>query len=315
MTSILAADIGGTSSRFVLFESGGRELRPVERLTLDTAKVQSFADLLEELRGRGFVLPGEASRTAIAVAGAVSEGRRCTPPNIPWDIDLDRDLPEASQKNVVLVNDFAAQAYATRTLPGEQALVVRRGRVVEQGAVAVIGAGTGLGQCALVGCRDRFTLLPSEGGHTAFAFREEEATLHAFLLSRVNRGYCRQEDVVSGNGLSLVHEFLSGERLAPQEVSARLDRSPETAALFARLYGRVARQYVLQVLAWGGLYLAGGVAVKNPGLVQHAAFAQEFTDCAEYARLLGDVPVRLMVDEQSGVYGAAFFALHGSGCT
>jgi len=91
-------------------------------------------------------------------------------------------------------------------------------------------------------------------------------------------------------------------------VGASLTADSPTAALFARFYGRAARDYALTVLSVGGVYVCGGVAAKNPLLVHHPEFAREFLDSPTYGRLLAGVPVRLVRNEQTGLFGAASFA-------
>lgn len=308
VSAILAADIGGTSSRFALFELRHGKPALVERVWLQTRQAESFVALLAMLRETGFpAAPGDAEQTVIAVAGPVERLLRSNPPNIPWDIDLERDC-SSTGGSVQLINDFTAQAYATQCKPGQTANVLRAGRPNNGGTVAVLGAGTGLGQCALIHADGKDVPVPSEGGHAAFPFRRAEDSLRLFALGRLKRAYCRQEDLVSGNGLSLIHEFLTGERLEPVDVAARLPDCPDTTEIFARCYGRVARQFCLQVLATGGVFLSGGVAAKNPVLVEHPAFLEEFEECPEYAAMLRAVPVRLMTDQESGLHGAARFA-------
>jgi glucokinase len=126
-----------------------------------------------------------------------------------------------------------------------------------------------------------------------------------FLERETGEPYVRGETVVSGSGLNLLHRFLSGEDLRPAEIAARLDPGSETLTWMARFYARAARDYALQVLARGGLYIAGGVAAKLPALVTHPAFAAEFRLSATMARVLAQIPVFLITDEESGLWGAA----------
>jgi glucokinase len=119
--------------------------------------------------------------------------------------------------------------------------------------------------------------------------------------------YCHGDAIVSGSGLSRLHAFLTGESLSPANVAARLPQSPRTAAWFARFYGRAARNYALNVLAQGGVYLAGGVAARNPILVRHPAFLEEFRSSPSHSALLASIPVLLNANEDSGVYGAALY--------
>lgn len=174
---ILAADIGGTNSRFAWFEAASpSRMSLTSSVWLRTARYSCFADLLE-----GF-LNSEAGRSlsdadiaVFAVAGPVENETYCRPPNIDWDIDLEQvhgrfDLPTS-----VLINDFAAQAFACRSPIMDEAQQVLPGNIVPTAPLVAIGPGTGLGIAGLTAREDGgFAALPSEGGHTAFAFEEEK---------------------------------------------------------------------------------------------------------------------------------------------
>jgi len=127
-------------------------------------------------------------------------------------------------------------------------------------------------------------------------------------MDELSAPYVETEYIVSGRGLSLVHQFLAGEKLTPAEVSAGLSHDSETLEWTARFYGRSCRNYALQVLARGGVYIAGGVAAKIPLLVMHPAFERQFTNSKTMAPMLKKIPVYLNTNEESGLWGAAFFA-------
>ncbi|MEF2146248.1 MAG: glucokinase [Desulfovibrionaceae bacterium] len=311
MTEILVADIGGTNSRFALFRAGHEGLAMTKSIWLPTAESHSFADLLDRLRQEGFpVCPGEPEATVLAVAGPVRGGMRCDPPNINWDIDLERDLDRklSGVARVFLINDFVAQAFACRTRAVEGARIIQAGQPEQGRAVAVIGAGTGLGHCALVPHAGGYAAVSSEAGHADFPFRDKaERDYERFVRSVLHVDHCQMEDVVSGSGLALIHKFHTGKEMEPAEVAAGLDDASPTLEWFARFYGRAARLYVLNLLALAGLYITGGVAAKTPSLVTCPAFLEEFRNCRDYADLLSAVPVHLNANQESGLYGAALY--------
>jgi glucokinase len=115
--------------------------------------------------------------------------------------------------------------------------------------------------------------------------------------------------VISGRGLSYIHRFLTGERLKPQEVTGKLTPSSETLVWAARFYGRACRNYALETLAFGGVYISGGVAPKFPSLVTHEAFATEFRSSRTLSAVLEKIPVYLNRNEESGLWGAAVLAV------
>jgi len=313
---ILAADVGGTHSRMGFFELDGDAAAPrllgVARLS--TPAAGSFPELLANL----FSTPQpfaarDCDLAVLAVAGPV-EGHICTPPNIKWKVDL-RDIAAVGLSRGALINDFAAQPSACRSEAVRDARVLQQGQDghhVAGGAIAVIGAGTGLGHCALVPDGHGGNIaVPSEAGHAPFPFvNDEEFAFGAFVRSTLGLDYCVGDVIVTGGGLARLHAYLTGEALSPAEVTARLAQSPRTVEWFARFYGRAARMYALAVMALGGVYLAGGVAARNPILVEHPAFLAEFRRSGTHGAMLAGLPVLLNANQDSGMFGAA---LHGAG--
>ena len=223
---ILAADIGGTNSRFGAFESDGENnLVLLETCWLDTPAFSSFHELLYELESRKFtVTASSADISVFAVAGPVINDVFSSPPNIEWDIDVSVVGKEFGMKKFTLINDFIAQAYACRSPIIEEARLILSGDPDQSAPLAVIGAGTGLGQATLVPLeKGGYAALASEGAHAGFGFESDsEFAYMKFLHQITGEPYIRAETVVSGAGLTHLHRFLTGERLEPAEVAAVL---------------------------------------------------------------------------------------------
>lgn len=309
MKNILAADIGGTHSRFAHFSSDKRgDLSLIETRWLNTSDASSFGQLIDDLGRAGMSLsPGDADIVVIAIAGPVENGVKSSPPLIPWDVDLSSARKDYGFREFALINDFIAQALACLTEAGRSARDILPGKPEKNSAKAVIGAGTGLGHAALVPDGEGgYLALPSEAGHANFPFvSKREYEFQEFLLKERGERYITGNTVVSGQGLSYIHHFLTGEKLSPAEVAERFPRHPETLEWAAGLYGRACRNFALQVLALGGLYIAGGVAAKSPELVTHKFFESEFRSSDTLSGLLEKIPVYLIADENSGLWGAA----------
>jgi glucokinase len=310
MKTILAADIGGTNSRFAHFRVEAGTLELISTRWLPTTRAASFAGLLDQLRLSGFTLPAsEADLAVIAVAGPVEHGTYCAPPYISWNIDLTRKEEGEIFQEAYLLNDFVAQAYACRSPAAAAARMVLAGDAVTDAAVGVLGAGTALGKAALVPvATGEFQAVPSEGGHAYFPFiSHREYLFQEFYRGKSGQDHITCNLVVSGQGLRYLHWFLTGEELEPWEVTAGFTPQSETLAWAAGFYGRVCRDYALEVLALGGLYIAGGVAARNPEILFHRNFHSEFVSSPTMGHLLARIPVFLLDDQDSGLWGAAFF--------
>lgn len=314
---LLLADIGGTNSRFGWFvlEDDGDIVRK-DSIWLPTADADSFSGLFEMLADSGFGLrPENCAAAAVAVPGAVREKKHADPPNVSYSMDTADVADRFGEAPLYLLNDFEAQGYAclTGAVLGVDsgAVKVKPGKIEESGAIGVIGAGTGLGHCALVqGWDGRRVAAPSENGHASFAFVGEEMEYEKFLRAETGKSFIFGDIVLSGRGLSLLHKFHTGEELGPAEAAAKLTENEAVCTWFARFYGRGCRNYALALLAVGGMFIAGGVAAKNPVLVTDPAFGAEFVNSPAYSHVLEDIPVTLNVNEESGLWGAAKFAAY-----
>jgi len=309
--SILAVDIGGTSSRFAHFELKAEQgLQLSESIWLNTKEAASFSDLLTQFSKVDFSLSlSDAAICVFAVAGPVEGGRYSRPPNISWDVDLESAAPAFGIKSFALINDFLAQAFACLSNPGQEAEEILPGKPINGSPIAVIGAGTGLGKALLVpNFSGGFSGLPSEGGHTNFAAEnEEEFAFQKFLQKKIDRSkYLVWDEVVSGRGLSRIHEFLSGETVEPREVAGRAAAlGSDTMNWFSKFYARVCRNFVLDTLSLAGVYIAGGVAAKNPEVLKSKEFEKSFRSSETHEDILSVVPLWLMDNQESGLWGAA----------
>ena len=311
--NIFAADIGGTNSRFAHFEADQKgELNLIKTLWLKTKEAPSFSSLLSDLKEKSFSLqPDQAAIAVIAVAGPVERGVYSSPPFIAWSIDISNARSDFGFKHCLLINDFVAQAFACRSPIGRSAKQILSGTIAPDSTAAVIGAGTGLGKAALIpDGTGGFLAIPSEGGHTNFPFvSKKEFDFQNFLIRELGEVYITGNTVVSGRGISLLHLFLSGEKLEPKEVTSKLLPNTETLKWAARFYGRVCRNYALETLSLGGLYVSGGVAARTPELITHEAFAAEFRSSPTMSKILEQIPVFLISNEESGLWGAAVLGL------
>jgi glucokinase len=309
---VLAADIGGTNSRFACVEIDGLSSvsmgKPFVFPTwLET--IGSLHDLLDHFQQNApseIADLGHYHAVSLGVAGAVDRGKASLP-NIPWDIDLSSadNIP-----NIFLLNDFIAQAYACLDENMLDKLEpVRPGPGFGPGAIAIIGAGTGLGHAALKPFAGRRVVIGSESGHTTFAFHgPDEREIEQFFKSRSGKKWISNDDVVSGSGAVLIHECLSGEPANPAEALRAASGNTRTCDMFSRFYARACRNYCLAMHPVEKLILTGGIAAKNPHLVRSKEFSREFNDANHYRHMLETIPIYLNMDQGLGIRGTAIYA-------
>lgn len=326
---ILAGDIGGTKTNLALFEPG----TPPRRVRSASARSADYPGLDALLRS---FLGEDVSRVraaAFGVAGPVAKNRVQTT-NLAWPpLDGDAIAAALGVPRVDLLNDLVATALGVGALPPGATVTLQEGQADPDAPVAVIAAGTGLGMSAVLPSPAGPVCLASEGGHVDWAPRDEREIRLLRYLSAHLQGRVSVERVVSGPGLWSLYRFLRDVEGLPEtpEVRAALDaipaaRLPEEAgavisahssrcplcdatfAMFTSSYGAAAGNLALLTVARGGLYVAGGVAAKNAARIQDGTFLASFLDKGRYAPLLREIPVRVVLDQEVGLLGAAIHA-------
>lgn len=306
---ILAADIGGTNSRFAAVEmSGLSDITMSEPVIFPTwsESVESFDQLLETYssnRPEGGLAIEDCDALSVAIAGAVS-GQHATLPNIAWDIDLSVSKPA---KKTFLLNDFFAQAHGYLE-PDifDRMRMVRPGSGSGPGSIAIIGAGTGLGHAALKPVSGERIVIGSEGGHTTFSFHgDDERRIESSMLASCGKNWLSGDDVVTGSGIARIHEALTGKSVSPAQA---LQPDSPTCEYYARFYARACRNYCLTMYPVEALVITGGIAAKNPHIVESESFISEFNDGRSYRHLLERIPIYLNKDQALGIKGAAIHA-------
>jgi glucokinase len=300
---ILAGDIGGTKTLLRLINDGAIEKE--ERF--ESAGHDTFDSMLRVF------LPGNDRRidsACFAVAGPVlSDSAKVT--NLTWAISATELVKAFPIAKVTLVNDFYAVARGVPSLTSEDLLSLNRGQRDASSPIAILGAGTGLGQAILIPVGTRWKVIASEGGHSDFAPRNDaEIELLRFLIAR--HGHVSAERVISGHGISNIYEHFTGEAVDAGEIAKRVGNADAQAArafdIFVDAYGAEAGNLALKVLARGGVYLAGGVAANNQDRFTDGRFMRAFADKGRFDSLMLEIPVDLILNQQVGLLGAVAIA-------
>lgn len=328
---VLAGDIGGTNVRLQIAEIGDAGIRSAAMTRFDSARYETFAQLLREF----LVMPevaaaGMPDAVCLAVAGPIgqtSSGQVVKVTNLPWALEhaaLRRDFGFVRLR---LINDFQAVGYGIEALNPDDLVVLQRGALETHGVRAVLGAGTGLGQAILVWQQKHYEAYPTEGGHVDFApTDDEQVELWRYLKARHGRVSC--ERIVSGAGLVDIYAFLrerGGAAETPRLAGENRHGDPAAAItraalasmdplasqaldLLVRVYGAQAGNLALSVLAHGGIYIAGGIAPKIIDKLRDGGFMRAFHAKGRMSSLLQSVPVSVVMNENVGLLGATLAA-------
>jgi glucokinase len=319
---ILAGDVGGTKTVLAVFDPA-KGMSIVREAILPSREIASLESAVE-----AFLLDAprlKVDAACVGVAGPVVDGR-CVGTNLPWVVH-ERRLAAAANAPARLINDLEAAAHGVLTLPAEKFLVLQAGTPNPGGNMALIAAGTGLGEAWMVPDGLGYRVIPSEGGHADFAPRDElQVDLLRFLWAEF--GHVSWERVLSGPGLASIYHFLQTRsgHAEPDWLRERLQREDhgvvvgevglagrdsvcaEALDLFVSIYGAQAGNLALETLALGGLVVGGGIAPKIQARLSDGRFMTAFRAKGRLDSLLSNVPVRVALDPRAPLWGAARLA-------
>ncbi|NKN33701.1 glucokinase [Marichromatium bheemlicum] len=310
---VLVGDIGGTKTALASVEltaEGALRLHAPQRYP--SADYPGLGPIVQAYLGMHAT---PCVGAAFAIAGPVA-GRCSQATNLAWRIDADVLERELGLAPVTLLNDLEAVAWGIDALAPEDVCELQPGEPGGLGNRCVIAAGTGLGEAGLCWDGRRHHPFATEGGHAGFAPSDGcEWALLQFLQRRYRR--VSWERLVSGMGIGAIHAFCcerAGEPLpqpspTPAEIAAGAQRGDaccaEAMALFFRLYGREAGDLALKQMALGGVYLGGGIAPRNLEALRASAFLDAFLDKGRMRGLMQRMPVRVILQPQVALLGAA----------
>jgi len=318
--TVLAGDVGGTKTVLALVEPRDGSLAVVRQGTFHSRELPTFESVVER-----FLADGPRVGIAAAcfgVAGPVIDGRVRTT-NLPWHLDEERLAAAIPAGRVRLLNDLAAMGEGMLALSAASFQILQPG-VPRDGAMALIAAGTGLGEAVLHWDGTRHVVVSSEGGHVDFAPRTDlEVELLRFL--RDEFGHVSYERLVSGPGLFNIYRFLRSRNSAsePAWLRDRIESGDPSAAIseaglrgehplcvqaldmFASIYGAEAGNLALKSLAVSGVLIGGGIGPKIRTKLADGVFLAAFRDKGRFSSLMSSIPVRLALEPTAPLLGAA----------
>lgn len=322
---VLAADVGGTNSRLALFDADDASAGPTHALTLASADVTSLeASIAAFVAGSGAA--DRLAAACIAIAGPV-EDRKSTVTNLAWTVTADAlaaalTLPTA---RVDLINDFVAVGHGVLATPPEALVTIQAGTRKPGGTIAILGAGTGLGEAFITFDEaGRARVHATEGGHADFAPRSRTELGVAEHIA-VRFGRCSVERVVSGPGLVSIFEALTEslgqpvsdavrDALGAEDPAAVISRFAQDGSdatcvaaldLFLGAYGAEAGNHALRTLATGGVVLAGGIAPRLIDRLRGPSFLEPFRQKGRFRDFCAGLAVAVAASGDLGLVGAA----------
>jgi glucokinase len=314
---ILAGDLGGTKSNLGLFDMrDGKLVRlAYERYTShEYSGLHEIAQLFLSQNG------AKVTTASFGIAGpVVNNVVRAT--NLPWVVDGGEIARFLGLSRVRLLNDLESTAYGIRVMEPNDLDVIYAGTPCREATQAVLAAGTGLGEAMLFWDGKQHVPVATESGHADFSpSTDQQADLWKFLKKR--NEFVSSETILSGRGFQNIHEFLSPYDKHPG-FDTSTDPAPEitrralagecqvclaTVNLWIEIYGSEAGNFALRTLARGGIYVAGGIAVKVLPKLKDGRFVAAVRRKEKLEDYLSKIPITVVLNEDCPLMGAAYVA-------
>ena len=323
---ILAGEIGATNTRLAAYETEGNRLQQVVEKIYASQSRSGLPEILAEfIRTEG--IPVDSA--CFGVAGPV-RGGRCKISNLAWTLDAKELAQQLKLNSVGLLNDLEAYAYGIDALGESDFVTLNEGSEEAEGNRAVVSARTGLGVAGMYWDGRRHRPFACEGGHTDFAPRNDlEVELLRYLRKR-DGGRISYERIVSGPGIKNIYDFLRDSKTAEepnwlkQQIAEAKDapaaisrlalenKAPiceQALSIFVSVYGAQTGDCALTFMSSGGIYIGGSIAAKILPKMKEPIFMESFLDKGRMAHLLKDMPVKIVLNDDAGILGAARYTL------
>lgn len=337
---LLGADVGGTTTNIAIGGIIHKNVELLFSLNFETKNLSSFLPALQQTLSFAKDEYGiELSAGCIGAAGIVSEDHSFVDlTNIPWNIDTKKILKNVSLTSLFILNDFQVLGYSLNTvdLTDETEIIpVRKTNTnyLKEPRV-LLGPGTGLGKTVLRfdSKNELYHAFESEGGHVDIpVYNAFELELIESIRQKKHPRYpASYEDVLSGSGLVQIYLFLRSKKMFDDSKYTELidhaedkaaliskyrlqdEYCKETFRLFRRFFARCAKNLALDTLSFGGVFIAGGIAVKNKEIFLTKEFETEFNQSFMQSEFLKKVPLYLVSNYYLSLQGACFAADHAS---
>jgi glucokinase len=321
-TVILAGDVGGTKANMSLSVLSPAGLKTVKESRYVSKDYVSFINILKEF------LQGQARPDTVcfSVAGPIVEGKvKFT--NLSWNLDTSEISGHVGGSPVAILNDLEATAYGLAGLKKEEVRTIYKGANETPGNIAILAAGTGLGEAGLYFDGSQYHPFATEGGHSDFAPRNSrDIAMLNFLFGR--HEHVSWERLLSGKGINTIREYLSavekkncpgwqleqfaGNDPAPLISKAALEGTcevcKEVIGIFNRYLAIEGVNLALKLKATGGLFLAGGIAPKLLPMLNVETWKDVIDKSGRMRQLLREMSIHVVLNEKAPLLGATYFA-------
>ena len=319
---VIVADIGGTNARFAVATMAlGSKPTTAPRLIEHYAgySCADFHDPLSLVQAYIKDCPVKDITTACFAVAGPADGTSAYLTNLGWNFDAVKLSSQLVLKNITVANDFAALARSITALDPSKAVPLHQPATpAGRGPISVMGPGTGFGVAQIVRKNNQVTVIPTEGGHSAFVPAGMLET-KVWNMVRSSMGRISVETLLSGIGILRIYRAvcslndLTPLNYEPSTISqlAMEENDPTCVAtlnVFCTMLGGVASDIAMTQGSTGGVYLGGGILPKIANFVQNSAIVKSYLDKPPMEKYVAQIPLNLIVDPEAALVGAALLA-------
>ncbi len=310
----LVADVGGTNIRLHLVDLVSGDSSQLRKyLCADYPGIVTVIQRYLQDCGAPTVVSG-----CIAIA-CPTDNDWIAMTNHSWAFSRAAAQAELGWQSLYVINDYTAIAMSLPHLDSQQVVQIGGGAVVKGAPIAVFGPGTGLGVAHLVQVDGKWQALSGEGGHVDFApTNEDEIALLRFLQKKYP--HVSVEQILSGPGIVQLYQATCDRLQQPavftdaaQVTKAALDKScPQamaTLASFCEILGSFGGNLALNLGAFGGVFVAGGIVPRFLSYLENSNFRHRFEAKGRFEGYNSRVPTFVVTEEQPGLIGAKAYLL------
>jgi len=342
---VLAGDIGGTRARFAIFDTNAKKKAHLaHQEVLESQSFSAFEKALarfldgsakEAIQGKLKI-----AAATFGIAGPVVH-QKVTTTNLPWRIDAKTIAKKFSIPKVTLVNDLVAVGLGAIASPPSKLVAVQLGKPKTTGGnLAVIAAGTGLGEATFIWDDENQQHIPcsSEGSHVELGPQSEVEDQLLLKLRKEHGGHVSYERVASGSTISTLYRFFVRDRKVKESKanadelaraedqnvgvvelaeSGRSEAAMQAIDLWCAVYGAEAGNLALKCLATSGVYVCGGVSARLAKILKSglparkdklSPFLRGFRSKGRLSPVVEAIPIAVCIEPRAGLLGAAAHA-------
>lgn len=323
--NLLVADIGGTNGRFGLvdyhpssFSQGKINYLASRQITLKCAEYPNMASMIQECC-KQLNVPIEYA--CIAIAGPIENGEAFMT-NLNWHFSIEELRKALNFKNLHVINDFAAHAFAVPFQTEDEFFTLHKGKANDHCPILVMGPGTGFGMAQLVPNDGNWKVIATEGGHASFApTNNKELEIKRVLLT--NHKHISVENILSGNGLVNLYTALASiakvtpQSFTPAEISSKgiANEDPicrDAVLTFCDVLGEVAGDKALSTGARSGIVITGGITAKLLDMIPQSNFIDRYKNKGPLADYVNDITIRVVLNDKAALVGSAAWLIHNT---